>query len=231
VGAHYDSVPGSPGADDNGSGVAALLELARVLAPHRFRRSVLLAAFDMEEIGLLGARALVPALRREHRLRGALIFESLAYTTSAAESQAVPPGMNLLYRGQYARLQRRHGAGDFTATIYDGRSTVLARRFAEALAHTAGRDAVTLLRDPGDVPLLGRLLRRAVPAVRNFSRSDHVAFWEAGVPAILVTDTADFRNPHYHHPTDTPDTLDYTRLAAIVQATALTVARIAGLLR
>lgn len=230
VGAHHDTVPGSPGADDNASGVAALLELARVLAGARFRRSVVLAALDMEEIGLVGTRALLPGLLRERRLRGAVVFESIGYTATAAGSQTVPPGMDVLYRGQMARLQRRGVAGDFTALIYNGRSRRLARALGEGLAATAGREAVLLLRDPNDIPAVGPLLTALVPAVRNFARSDHAVLWRARVPAVLVTDTANFRNPHYHRPTDTPATLDYGRVAAIVRATALTLARGAGLI-
>lgn len=227
VGTHHDTVPGSPGADDNASGVAALLELARVLSGARFRRSIVLAALDMEEIGLLGTRALLPGLLRERRIREAVIFESIGYTATAPGSQRVPQGMEVLYRGQMARLRRRGVAGDFTALIYNGRSRRLARSLGEGLAETAGREAVLLLRDPNDIPAIGRLLTRAVPAVRNFARSDHAVFWRAGIPAALVTDTANFRNPHYHRATDTPETLDYGRMAAIVRATVLLVARIA----
>lgn len=230
VGAHHDAVPGSPGADDNAAGVVALLELARVLGPMRFRRSITLAALDMEEIGLMGTRALLPALLRERSVRGAVILESIAYNSTAPGSQRVPQGMDLLYRGQMARLRRRGIAGDFTALVHNGRSRRLARTFGEGLTHTAGADAVLFLRDPNDIPLIGRPLARAVPAVRNFARSDHAVFWRAGIPAVLVTDTANFRNPHYHRPTDTPVTLDYERIAAIVQATALLLGRAAGLL-
>jgi len=164
IGAHYDSVRGSPGADDNASGVAVLLELARVLAALRFRRSVILAAFDMEEIGLLGARALLPELASRFQIRAAVVLESVGYTSRAPRSQRVPPGMDFLYRGQTQRLARHAHAGDFTAVIYNGPSRHLARVFGEAIAHTARREAVTLLRDPNDVPLLGRFLARLVPA-------------------------------------------------------------------
>ena len=229
VAAHYDTVRDSPGADDNGSGIAALLELARVLAPYRFRRSVVLAALDMEEIGLIGARALLPRLNREQPIRGALVFESIAYTSKLSGSQSVPPGMAVLYRGQMARLRQRGVAGDFTATIYNGPAVTLARCIGEGLSHIAGVESSLLLRDPNDIPILGRLLGRLVPSVRNFSRSDHVLFWRAGIPAVLITDTADFRNPHYHRASDTSDTLDFDRLGAVVGATALTLARTAGL--
>ncbi|HEY0607879.1 MAG TPA: M28 family peptidase, partial [Herpetosiphonaceae bacterium] len=74
-------------------------------------------------------------------------------------------------------------------------------------------------------------LQRWVPAVRNFARSDHLAFWEAGLPALMVTDTANFRYWHYHQPSDTPEKLDYQRLAAIVGATAAVLADVAGLIR
>ena len=230
VGAHHDSVRDSPGADDNASGVAALLELARVLASSRFRRTIVLAAFDLEEIGLLGSAALVPMLTQRWRLHGALIYECLAYHDATAGSQTVPPGLDRLYPAQMARLRRRRFAGDWTLVVYrGGRSTDIARRFAEGLTAMAGADAALLLRDPADLPVVGRALRRFVPAVRHFARSDHVPFWQAGVPAIQITDTADMRNPHYHQPTDTPDTLDYDRLAAIVGATALALGELAGL--
>jgi len=229
VGAHHDTVSESPGADDNASGVAALLELARVLAPHRFQHSILLAALDMEEMGFLGAAALVAQLARERRLRGAIIFEMLAYVRTEAGSQQVPPGIDFLYPGQLERVRRRGFAGDFTAVIYNGPATSLAQAFGAGLAHIGGPEACILLRAPNDIPLLGNLLAVALPFVRNFARSDHVVFWEAGIPAIQITDTADFRNPHYHGPTDTPDTLDYDRLAEIVAATAATLARTAGL--
>ncbi len=227
IGAHHDSVSESPGADDNGSGVAALLELARVLAPFRFRSSVVLAALDMEELGFLGAEALLAQFRGQ--LQGAIIFEMLGYTGRRPGSQLVPPGVGLLYPRQLARVRRRSFVGDFTTVIYNGPATGLARCFGEGLAHIAGADACVLLRGPNDIPVVGQALSIVLPFVRNFARSDHVVFWEAGIPAIQVTDTADFRNPHYHRPTDTPETLDYDQIGTIVGATAVAVARTAGL--
>jgi len=96
------------------------------------------------------------------------------------------------------------------------------RLFAPEAMARAG-DAVMLARDPVDLPLLGPLLGRAAPFVHDFARSDHKPFWDLGMPAIQVTDTANFRNPHYHQPTDTPETLDYERIADIVAATAAIV--------
>ncbi len=227
--AHHDTVRDSPGADDNGAAVAALVELARLLAPVRLHRTVVLAATDMEELGFFGARALGVRLWRERSLHGLINLESVAYTAAAPDSQVVPPGLALLYPAQYRRVQARQRRGDFTALIYNGPAAGLAAAFAAGLAHLAGAHAPLLLRNPLDLPWVGRLLPVAVPAVLNFARSDHLPFWLAGVPAVLVTDTANFRNPHYHRPTDTPETLDVERLAAVTAAAAVAVAWTAGL--
>ena len=229
IGAHHDTVRDSPGADDNTASVAALLELARALSPFRFRDTILLAVFDMEELCLLGSPALIEDLRRERRITGALVYETMCYTDTTPNSQRVPPGIDLLFPGQIARLRRRGLPGDWTVVIYRRDSAKLARTLGEGLAHLAGAHVPVLMRDPTDLALVGGLLRRRVPAARHFSRSDHASFWRAGIPAIMIGDTADLRNPHYHQPTDTPDTLDYERLAAIVGATATVIARHAGL--
>lgn len=229
IGAHHDTVRDTGGADDNGASVAALIELARVLAPYRFRHSLILAAFDMEELGFLGARALIPRLAQQWQMLGAVVYETMAYTNAAPRSQRIPTGLGALYPGQIGRIRARQFAGDWTLVLYRARSQPLACAFAEGLAHLAGRDAPILVRDATDLPVLGRILRFLVPNLLHLSRSDHVPFWQAGLPAIMITDTANFRNPHYHRPTDTPDTLDYARLAAIVGATAVAIARLAQL--
>jgi hypothetical protein len=107
--------------------------------------------------------------------------------------------------------------------IFQRRSRSLARRFAQALVALAGQDAAILLREPRDLPVIGPVLGRLVPFVDDFLRSDHVPFWEAGLPVVQITDTANFRNPHYHRSTDTPDTVDVQRLADIVAAAGLTL--------
>lgn len=225
--AHHDTVRGSPGADDNGAGVAVLLELAERLAGRRFHRTVVLAAPDFEEIGIIGSRNLVRWLRRRYRVRAAVVFDPIGYMNPAPRSQTVPTGLDRLYPRQLARLAERDHAGDSVVALYRRRSVGLAREWARCLAATVGRDRVLLVRDPLDLAVVGRLLV-ALPAARNFSRSDHVRFWEAGLPAIQVTNTANFRNPNYHRPSDTPDTLDYGTLAAIAAATGLLIERLAG---
>lgn len=226
--AHHDTVRDTPGADDNTASVVALLELAGLLGGRRFERSIVLAAVDMEELGLFGSRALVRELLAERRVAGAIVFETMSYSSSEPGSQALAPGIGALYRGQVRRVRANGSIGDWTNVMYRSTSRGLARAFGGALAHLAGGpEAVIMLRDPLDLPVLGPILGRTVPFVKEFGRSDHKAFWEAGIPAILVNDTANFRNPNYHRATDEPDTLDHERLADITAAAALTVERFA----
>jgi Zn-dependent M28 family amino/carboxypeptidase len=225
--AHHDTVRDSPGADDNGSGLAVLLELALLFEGRRFRRSVILAAPDFEEIGLIGSRYLVRWLRGRYRVRGAVVFDPIGYMNPAPGSQVVPAGIDRLYPGQVARLAERDNAGDSVVSVYRRISAELVAEWARCLSAAIGPDRVLTLRDPLDLPVVGPALG-LLPVARNFSRSDHVRFWQAGMPAIQVTNTANFRNPHYHRSTDTPDTLDYATLARVTAATALLVERLAG---
>jgi hypothetical protein len=226
VGAHHDTIRDSPGADDNTASVAAVLELARLLGPYSFRHTLVLAAFDMEELGFFGSQELVRLIHPHRRVLGAFIYETMSYTASAPNTQKVPKGLAHLYPNQMHRIRSREFRGDWTAVLYRESSVEMAKDFGAALAHELGPSAGILLRDPADLPMIGALCR-VIPFAAHFSRSDHLSFWRAGIPAILITDTANFRNPHYHLPTDTADTLDYPRVAAIVRATAVAVAKLA----
>ena len=225
--AHHDTVWNSPGADDNAAGVVVLMEVARLLSAETLRRTVVLAAPDFEEIGLIGSRELVRLLRRRHRVRGAIVFDPIGYMNPAPDAQKVPPGVGVLYPGQMKRLAARDNAGDGVVAIHRRRSTALVRVWAECAAAAIGRDRVVMLRDPCDLPIIGPLLN-LVPLARNFSRSDHRRFWDKRLPAIQVTNTANFRNPHYHRASDKPATLDYETLADVTVATVLSIRRLAG---
>ncbi len=214
VGAHYDSVEGSPGADDNASGVAALLEVARLYAEHRAHESggappvrIDFVAFDREEEGLVGSRAYVAALRREAiDVRGMMSLEMLGFT---AQDQTFVPGVSI-----------RSTQGDFLAVVADERSEPLLAAFQSPDAFPPAVD--------GEGSLIERVVvRRGTEAAALARLSDHGAFWEARLPALLVTDTAFLRNPHYHQPTDTPDTLDYDFLRRSTRSVADAVLRFA----
>ena len=191
VGAHYDGPLQSIGADDNASGVVALLELARRWSVTPPRRPVWLVAFDQEEWGLLGSRALATDLRRKRQPLNLMVsLEMLAYTDP---KQNYPvPAMRRLYGDR----------GDFITLIGNIRASwTLAR-----LTRTMGRHVKTKLLP---VPLAGRIL----PDVR---RSDHSPFWDEGYNALMVTDTSFMRNPNYHAMTDTIDTLDLPFFASVI---------------
>ncbi|SDT06659.1 M28 family peptidase [Actinoplanes derwentensis] len=226
--AHHDTVPGTGGADDNGTGLIGLLELARLLGAAEFRRTVLLVAVDHEELGFHGARHLVRQLQAGGRtVVGAYVFEMLGFASTLPGSQHLPSGLNLLYPGQVRRIRRNMQRADFSAVLYRQSGRTMAALFAAALTTLTGPAGVVLLRAPTDLPVLGPVLGRLVPFTQHFARSDHLPFWDAGLPAVQITDTANFRNPHYHQPGDLPDTVDMSRVADVTAATAFAVETLA----
>jgi len=198
VGAHYDSVVGSPGANDNGSGVAALLELSlqlRDLAPDR---SIRMVAFTNEEPPFFqtnrqGSRVYAKAARvRGDDIRLMIALETMACFRSDPGSQRYPP----LFRHFYP------DRGDFIALVANLRSRRIMHRLAAAY------------RQVSDFPLEHLATISLVPGI---SWSDHLSFWRHGYRALMVTDTAFYRYAHYHSATDTPDKLDYQSLARVTE--------------
>ncbi|MFN2227485.1 MAG: M28 family peptidase, partial [Anaerolineae bacterium] len=214
--AHYDTVADSPGADDNGSGVAGLLELARVLAPLRFERTVQFVAVNLEEnqeqegepkLSTVGSRALaVDARAQGWQIEGVLVLESIAYAGTDLAQQA-PAGMPM-------EMPER---GDFLAVVGNEASL----RLVEAFGRAVERHDLPLPLFPIVVPGKGEVL----PDTR---RSDHSPFWDNDYPAVMLTDTANFRNPNYHRPGDTLETLNLDFAAAVCRAVAGVVAELAG---
>ena len=191
VAAHYDGPLGSPGADDNASGVAALLELARRWAQTPPKRPVWLVAFDQEEWGMVGSAALARELKSSgQRLHLMLSLEMLGYT---AEVQNYPhEAMKAVYGSR----------GDFIALVANTGAAAL----LPGLSRGMGAHVKTKVLP---VPFKGRQL----PDVRL---SDHSPFWDEGYNAVMVTDTSFMRNPHYHQPSDTIETLDLPFLRAVI---------------
>jgi hypothetical protein len=199
LGAHYDSVPGTPGADDNASAVAVCLECARLITRHRIG-SVMIVFFNCEEDGQVGSREFVATLARDpgRRVREAHIFEMVGYRSRASGSQKVPAGLPLPFTPK---------VGDFLALLANSGSNAI----AEELTGLAARYVP-------DFPVLALKIYLGIEkAFGDLNRSDHAPFWQADIPAVMWTDTADFRNPHYHRESDTPDTLDYDFMAEVTR--------------
>ena len=193
VGAHFDAAPATPGADDNASGVAVLLELARHFAADPAPSPLGLVAFDLEERGMIGSRAYARFLRQQRQpLRLMLSLEMLGYRDPTPGSQRYPAGLERLYPNR----------GDYIGLIGNW---------------PTWRDLLKLQRDFQKVGIPCCWLPAGqrgliLPATRL---SDHSPFWDAGYPAVMVTDTAFLRNPHYHKLSDTLETLDLDFLSGV----------------
>jgi len=199
--AHYDSVRATPGADDNGSGTVALLELARRLGGGGFPRELRLLWFDAEEPGLLGSGAWLEALPAAdaRRVVGLINLETLGYTDRRPGSQRLPEGVDLVFDPG--------DRGDFLLCLGNLASAALAKVVDDALS--AEESPVFRVETFAFLPGTGLVL----PDSR---RSDHSQFWDRGLSAVLLTDTAFLRSPHYHAPSDTLETLDLAFLASAV---------------
>jgi Zn-dependent M28 family amino/carboxypeptidase len=202
--AHYDTVEGSPGADDNASALTVLIEVANRIGSERLQRPVQLIAFALEEPGLFGSQAYTAHLAATGQsIQGAIVLECVGYASNEEGSQTIPPGVPISVPT----------IGNFLGVIGNQASAPFTQSVAQAMARHI--PIVPLI-----VPGNGELL----PDTR---RSDHTAFWERGFPAVMLTDTANFRNPHYHQPTDTIDTLNLDFLASVTDAVTAAVRELA----
>ncbi|MBI5833385.1 MAG: M28 family peptidase [Armatimonadetes bacterium] len=213
VGAHYDSDGGTPGADDNASGVAALLALARHFAGRPLPVTLRFVAFANEEpphfwTPTMGSYVYAQSLRRARTpVVGMWSLESIGYFDARPGTQRYPgPSyanpLDLFYSDR----------GDFVAFVGNATSGRLVRR------------SVGSFRAQVPFPSEGMAATNSIPGI---GWSDHWSFWKAGYPALMVTDTAPFRNPHYHQPTDRPETLDFDRFARVVSGLARVLPNVA----
>lgn len=187
--AHYDTVEGSPGADDNASAVAALLEIARCLEGSQFNKSLLFAAFTLEEYGFVGSRHFLEQDdNKEGDFCGMISLEMVGFCNPKAGSQKYPP---------YIDSTQYPDSGDFIAVVGNEPSATLAHSLASTMDLAVPPLSVQKLVVPG-----------RGDQFREVTLSDHFPFWEKNIPAVMVTDTAFLRNPNYHQPSDTLDTLD-----------------------
>ncbi len=202
LGAHFDSVEGTPGADDNASGVAVLLEAARLLSRVRLRSPALFCAFNLEELNMVGSAHFAKKLKTQGARIGIMVsLEMVGYTDSGAGGQKYPAGLRWFYPDR----------GDFIGVVGNWRSATALKRVAASMRQVKGLPVETLT-------VLGNGF--LVPAARL---SDHSPFWDLGYPALLLTDTSFFRNPHYHRASDTADTLDLSFMAKVCEGVVTVV--------
>ncbi|MGD1901066.1 MAG: M28 family peptidase [Geitlerinemataceae cyanobacterium] len=208
IGAHYDTVRDSPGADDNGSGSIALLEIAELLGDPdlQFPRGLRLVWFDLEEVGLLGSFYHVGQFASSvsdgtsdstdastyPRPSGAIVLEMLGYACDEPGCQSVPSGLAIVLPDR----------GTFLGVLGDADHPELLAPFVTAAK--ASPEARDRAEHP---PLVTLPVPTQLAIAPNLLRSDHAPFWIEGIGALMVTDTANFRNPHYHQPSDTASTL------------------------
>lgn len=228
VSAHYDHVDSINadgelclGADDNASGVASALELARILATTDHRRTLMVACWDEEERGLIGStswaeRAAIDGRRFVVNLN----FEMVGYFTDEPNTQNFPAGFGLFFPEVEAAVDAREGRGDFLALVGDASAAPV----MDALVAWSANTEVDHIKVevPAD-------LTNAV-SLADLRRSDHSPFWDTGVPAIMLTDSSEFRNPHYHCPPGFPDTPETLNPVAAAEALKTVVAVTAILL-
>lgn len=209
VGAHYDSVVGTPGANDNGSGVAAVLALAKRFARRETDRTLRFVAFVNEEppyfqTEKMGSWVYARRCRqRNEEITAMLSLETIGYYSDSPDSQQYPPPLNLLYPS----------TGDFIGFVGNTASADLVRQ------------VVGTFRQHEPFPSEGGAPPEALPGV---GFSDQWSFWQEGYPAVMVTDTAMFRYPHYHRAEDTTDKIDFERTARVVRGLEEVVGVLAG---
>lgn len=207
IGAHYDTVPSTPGADDNASGVAALLELVQQLGRERLKRTLRLVFFVNEEPPFfpdagMGSAFYADTLARERvDVHVMVSLEMLGYYSDGDSTQKYPPGLSLLYPDR----------GNFIGFVGNLRSRRRLREVKRAFVASTDFPCESLSAPEWTVVV---------------GLSDHQSFWKHGYAGLMITDTAFMRNPHYHQSTDTPDTLDFERFARVTEGIVGAVKRL-----
>ncbi len=208
VGAHYDTVLGTPGANDNSSGIAATLALARRFSKHSPHRTLRFVAFVNEEPPYFQTKEMGSSVyarrcrQRDENIVAMLSLETIGHYDDAPGSQKYPAPLGMLYPSE----------GNFIGFVGNFGSRKLVRRVIETF------------RQHEPFPSESAALPAAVPGV---GFSDHWSFWQEGYPALMVTDTAMFRYPHYHSPDDTVEKVDFERMARVVRGLEKVVAELA----
>ena len=189
VSAHYDTVPNCNGADDNASGIAGVFETARLLASKEHNRSLLVACWDEEERNKVGSKAYVEREKNNaSNIKMSYVYEMIGYRNNQPDSQQIPAGFERLYPQQVKQIRNNQNRGDFIALVYDDK----AANMLSTIKSHAHKQNLPVLQFKVSTQL------KSSPLAADLRRSDHSAFWDADYPAMMITDTANFRNQHYH---------------------------------
>ncbi|MCM2371421.1 M28 family peptidase [Aporhodopirellula aestuarii] len=214
LGAHYDTVSSTPGADDNASAVAVLIEVSRLLRDHAGKRTARYVAFACEEppyfnVDAMGSQHHARRSRgRGDKIVGMLCLEMVGYYQLTRGSQAVPAAIPKVLRRFFPQR------GNFLAAVGNLQSWKLCWRFRRGFRRGTRR-----------LPLFSIVLPEKINDIRL---SDNSSFWDQGYPALMLTDTSYLRNPHYHRSTDTPETLDYPRMTEVTLGVAAAMKKLLG---
>jgi Zn-dependent M28 family amino/carboxypeptidase len=211
VSAHYDTIMGGDGADDNASGVAAVLESARLLALGKHERTLVAACWDEEEPAETGSyRYAIREKAQQAQIQVAYVYDEIGYSQAAPNSQKFPTGFKIAFPMLALKMQANQYRANFIMLIYDTRASA----WGQAIASAAGRE--NLASAQLEVNLEGK-----VPI--ELRGSDHNSFWGKGYPAIEITDTAGYRNPYQHTNLDTVDRLDNDFSVKVISAVVASV--------
>ncbi|MEL6865431.1 MAG: M20/M25/M40 family metallo-hydrolase, partial [Bacteroidota bacterium] len=216
LGGHFDTVDDSPGADDNGTAIAGMWEALEVMKAYQFNKTIKFIGFDLEENGLNGSRDYVDKLPDDETLEGFLNLEMIGYATEEPNTQTLPIGFELLFPEATAQLEMDEFRGNFINIVGNGTHADFQMQVETAFSQYCP-----------DLKRIGLISPGSGTSVPDLARSDHAPFWFAGLPAVMLTDGANFRNPFYHSPNDLANTLNYTFMWNVVKASIATVAEIA----
>ncbi|MCO6461245.1 MAG: M28 family peptidase [Saprospiraceae bacterium] len=218
INAHYDSAEFSPGADDNGTGLAGVLEAIRVMSNYYFENNLQFTSFGNEELGLIGSiNYILNGIESDQNILGLINYELIGYYSDQPNTQTLPAGMELLFPAQTTQVIQNQNRGDFILNCGNIKSSELYNMWNSASAQYVPDLKVISLPIPGNGEM-----------APIFRRSDHAPFWDKGYQALMITDGAETRNTYYHTPNDKVDKLNFDFMTKVVKAGIATLATLAG---
>lgn len=217
INGHYDSAEFSPGADDNGTGLAGVLEACRIMHNYYFKNNLQFTSFGNEELGLIGSIDYVlNGIQPNQNIKGLINYELLGYYSDQPNTQIIPPGFELLFPAQATQIINNQNRGDFIVNTGNSTSVPLLNMWNAASAQYVPDLKVMAFPLPGNGEI--------APILR---RSDHVPFWDKGYQALMITDGAETRNHNYHTANDKIETLNFEFMTKVVKAGIATLATLA----